>query len=82
MLCLKKKFAFTDAEGNTPKTRWMVHLRKDTPNGGPVHWLHENYVCPNCVATPNDSCCQNVQPGNFCNADSPDISTDSDVIPE
>ena len=25
---------------------------RDTKNGGPVHWIHESYVCPNCAKQP------------------------------
>jgi len=57
-----------DAEGNVPKTRWVVHARKDTPNGGPVHWIHENYQCQNCWKKPDHTCCKNKQEGQFCKA--------------
>ena len=69
----------TDAEGNKPKTRWVTTIWRNTPGLGPVQWIHQNYVCPNCVEEVDDPCCQNVPSGNFCNADSVDISTDSDV---
>merc|ERR1711892_365914 len=32
-----------DAFGNKPQTRWVPHVRQFTENGGPVHWIHENY---------------------------------------
>ena len=34
-----------------------------------MHWISENYVCPNCVAKPDDKCCQNVPAGLFCTPD-------------
>ena len=52
---------------------------RDTLNGGPVHWIHENYRCPNCYEKPNHHCCQNVPAGQFCKADSVDIKDDPDV---
>ena len=30
------------------RTRWLAHTRKCTKRGGPVFWIHENYVCPDC----------------------------------
>ena len=27
----------------------MNHVHGNTINGGPVHWIHENHRCPNCV---------------------------------
>ena len=39
----------TDAHGNKPPRRWLAQYRRDTKNGGPVQWMSENYVCPNCV---------------------------------
>ena len=44
----------------------------DTPNGGPVHWIHFNYVCPNCVQNPGKNCCGIDNPNpevNFCRPD-------------
>ena len=38
-----------DSAGNKPHRRWLTHYRGDTKNGGPVHWISESYVCPNCV---------------------------------
>ena len=38
-----------DAFGRIPQTRWVPHVREFTKNGGPVHWIHENYACPNCM---------------------------------
>ena len=26
-----------------------LYIFSDTENGGPVHWIHEPYVCPNCL---------------------------------
>jgi len=79
MLTLEDEYFFndnactkvTDAWGNKPKTRWAAHVRADTPNGGPVHWIHFNYVCPNCVRDPDHDCCAN-NPNpeiNFCRPD-------------
>ena len=44
--------------------------RRDTKNNGPVHWISENYVCPNCVKEPEHRCCQGVPQGLFCLPDS------------
>ena len=41
----------------------------DTKNGGPVFWMSENYVCPNCVKEPGDRCCQSPPEGAFCTPD-------------
>ena len=30
------------------RTRWLAHTRKCTKRGGPIFWIHENYVCPDC----------------------------------
>ena len=54
------------------------HFR-DTFNGGPVHWIHENYVCPNCVKSPDNGCCKNVPEGQFCKADTINIEEDPNV---
>jgi len=66
-----------DAYNNKPARRWVAHYRKDTFNNGPVHWISENYVCPNCnkATAPcgqeiRDRCCTNVPEGNFCVPDS------------
>jgi hypothetical protein len=45
-----------------------------TRNGGPVHWIHENYACPNCVWDTVDNahhldCCTNKPAEQFCCAD-------------
>ena len=55
-----------DAYHNKPQRRWVAHYRGDTTNNGPVHWISENYVCPNCARTDNagHKCCQNVPSGN------------------
>ena len=45
------------------------NYRMDTKNGGPVFWMSENYVCPNCVKEPGDSCCQSPPEGAFCTPD-------------
>ena len=54
-------------------------INSDTPNGGPVHWIHENYACPNCAANPSDPCCQSVPSGQFCKADSFNSTSDPDI---
>ena len=41
----------------------------DTKNGGPVFWMSENYVCPNCIKEPGDRCCQSPPEGAFCTPD-------------
>ena len=65
-----------DAYNNKPARRWTTHYRGDTYNNGPVHWISENYVCPNC-AGPSDIpdgsdsvCCESVPDGLFCTPDS------------
>ena len=56
----------------------MIH--RETKNGGPVHWIHENYRCPNCKdRDKDDPCCQNVPEGFECHPDSVDIEDDDDV---
>ena len=59
-----------DAYNNRPVRRWATHYRRDTKNNGPVHWISENYVCPNCVQEPDHRCCQGVPQGLFCLPDS------------
>ena len=59
-----------DAYNNKPVRRWLTHIRGDTHNNGPVQWLSESYVCPNCVKEPEDECCQDVPDGLFCTPDS------------
>ena len=50
-----------------------MHVNRDTPNGGPVHWIHFNYACNNCVKNPNHECCdRSTFPDpevNFCRPD-------------
>ena len=39
-----------------------------------MHWIHENYVCKNCVRDPTGRCCgNNIEDptANFCKPDSP-----------
>ena len=60
------------------KYLFLIFLNRDTKNGGPVHWIHENYQCPNCNKDSENSCCQNTQ-GGFCRADSVSIENDPDV---
>jgi len=65
-----------DAKGNMPRRRWLTHFRSDTKNGGPVHWISESYVCPNCVKGPQawwnkqerKKCCRDefIPEGHFC----------------
>ena len=59
-----------DAYNNKPVRRWTTHYRGDTANMGPVHWISENYVCPNCVKEPDHRCCQGVPQALFCLPDS------------
>ena len=61
-----------DAYNNKPVRRWTTHYRGDTKNNGPVHWISESYVCPNCARSQNsnDKCCQNIPQGKFCVPDS------------
>merc|ERR1719189_2095602 len=56
----------------------MAHVRKDTKNGGPVHWIHENYQCPNCQDPSSNTCCQNTN-GGYCKADSVSMADDPDI---
>merc|ERR1719450_829633 len=63
-----------DPWGNIPETRWLAHTRKCTKRGGPIFWIHENYVCPDCnLASIREGsegyCCKDVPEGQFCNAD-------------
>ena len=44
-----------------------------------MHWIHENYRCPNCFTTPDNQCCKNVPAGQFCKADSVDFKDDQNV---
>ena len=72
-----------DAYNNKPVRRWTTHFRGDTANMGPVHWISENYVCPNCVQDTDHRCCQNVPQGLFCTPDGPaSISTALDCESE
>ena len=48
---------------------------RDTKNGGPIHWIHENYMCPGDLT---DSCYQDTD-GGFCKADSVSIEDDPEV---
>ena len=66
-----------DAFHQKPARRWLAHYRGDTKNGGPVAWISESHVCPNCVASPGHSCCQAVPPGQFCRADSNNLNHSS-----
>ena len=31
------------------RTRWLAHTRMCTKRGGPIFWIHENLVCPDCT---------------------------------
>ena len=75
-----KKSTYTDNRNcfNLKICLIYCHFR-DTFNGGPVHWIHENYVCPNCVKSPNDGCCKNVPEGQFCKSDTMTIEEDPNV---
>ena len=61
------------------KTVCTKFYSRDTKNGGPVHWIHNNYACPNCVKNPDNKCCQDVPEGHFCKPDSYNIEQDNDV---
>jgi len=76
-----------DAHGNKPQRRWLTHFRSDTKNGGPVHWISESYVCPNCVkgkepwwSKSDEDCCNanNIPSGKFCMPD--EKSLDEKVV--
>ena len=78
----------TDAEGNKPKTKWVIDHRGFTKNGGPYFWIHMSYACPNCIHITNDlptngntdqECCRSVPEGQYCHADSVDFADDPDV---
>ena len=66
----EREYVAGDAYNNKPVRRWLTHIRGDTHNNGPVQWLSETYVCPNCVKEPDDVCCQDVPDGLFCTPDS------------
>ena len=53
------------------RTRWLTHTRMCTERGGPIFWIHENHVCPDCNrgVFNSNACCQNVPAGQFCQAD-------------
>ena len=88
------RYAFTDMTGKCyrsglqdnvkPKTRWLARVRWETKNGGPVHWIHENYRCPNCVTDKRemdlykDTCCKNIAPGYQCSLDSKEGGMEND----
>ena len=36
-----------------PRTRWLAHTRMCTKRGGPIFWIHENHVCPDCNVVSN-----------------------------
>ena len=38
-----------------PRTRWLAHTRMCTKRGGPIFWIHENHVCPDCNVVSNTS---------------------------
>jgi len=84
MITNKQRWYFTDpgvctkvgdAYGNKPERRWLTVFLGDAQNGGPVFWVSENYVCPNCVKGGEPwwrdiekECCkpENIPAGNFC----------------
>ena len=95
-----------NAFGQIPQTRWVPHVRqlsrsyffknvltsvyRFTRNGGPVHWIHENYACPNCKRDVDleDAlhldCCTNKPSENFCRPDNnrtinSSISSDNNI---
>jgi hypothetical protein len=56
-LALKDDWIFFDNEcnklggawGERPKAKWMAKVNKMFTNGGPVQWVRESHVCPNCA---------------------------------
>ena len=62
-------------------TIWY-HFR-DTKNGGPVHWIHENHVCFKGCNKKTHHCCKNVPEGDVCKADPINEETgfDKNVMP-
>ena len=58
---------------------WYNLCLRDTKNGVPVHWIKENYQCPNCFKDTDNHCCKNQKEGNFCKADSELLEDDADV---
>lgn len=66
----------TDAEGNIPRRRWLAHVRSDTENGGPVHWISENYQCRDICTSAEPECCVDV---GQCVADADLLEDDPDV---
>ena len=62
---------FDNSRINAHILYYNIVLHRDTKNGGPVQWIHENYACPNCVRSPDDRCCNNINDPsvNFCTPD-------------
>lgn len=59
-----------DAYGNKGKARWMPHVRLDSKDGGPVQWIQEKLVCPDCRKGKGECCKAGVVPaGGFCKPD-------------
>jgi hypothetical protein len=45
------------------RTRWLAHTRMSTVRGGPIFWIHENLVCPDCnLVGPLPSPCHHLTP--------------------
>lgn len=59
----------------------QAYLYSLTKNNGPVHWIHENYICwpPNCENSPDDECCQNVPEKQACKADTYDAEEENGI---
>ena len=63
MITDKKRWFFNDdactkvgdAYNNKPARRWLAKFWKDTHNNGPVQWISQNYVCPNCAGLADGS---------------------------
>lgn len=56
-MALKDDWMFFDNEcnrlggawGEKPKAKWMAKVNKMFVNNGPVQWIRESHVCPNCA---------------------------------
>ena len=55
--------------------KFHYHYR-DTKNGGPVHWISENYQCKDLCKTDEHNCCLDV---GVCKADSVLMEDDPNV---
>jgi len=58
-----------NATGQRPIARWVTHARGDTKAGGPVQWIQQKLVCPQCnLGKPDeqDCCTRDVPKGAEC----------------